>query len=117
MTAIDFAAFVDELATASGDAILPFFRTSLGVEDKGSAAGFDPVTAADRAAEAAMRALIKRNFPEHGIIGEEYGNERAGCRICLGARSDRRHQVIHLRHADLGLADRAHAQRRRRCSA
>ena len=51
MTAIDFAAFVDELATVSGDAILPFFRTSLGVEDKGSAAGFDPVTAADRAAE------------------------------------------------------------------
>ena len=77
MTAIDFAAFVDELATVSGDAILPFFRTSLGVEDKGSAAGFDPVTAADRAAEAAMRALITRNFPEHGIVGEEYGNERA----------------------------------------
>ena len=38
MTAIDFAAFVDELATVSGEAILPFFRTSLGVEDKGSAA-------------------------------------------------------------------------------
>jgi myo-inositol-1(or 4)-monophosphatase len=75
MTAIDFAAFVDELATASGEAILPFFRTSLGVEDKGSAAGFDPVTAADRAAESTMRALIKRSFPEHGIVGEEYGNE------------------------------------------
>ena len=29
MTAIDFAAFVDQLATASGDAILPFFRTAL----------------------------------------------------------------------------------------
>jgi histidinol-phosphatase len=77
MTAIDFAAFVDTLATASGDAILPFFRTSLGVEDKGSAAGFDPVTAADRAAENAMRALIKQSFPAHGIVGEEYGNERA----------------------------------------
>jgi histidinol-phosphatase len=76
MTAIDFAAFVDELATASGDAILPFFRTSLGVEDKGSAAGFDPVTAADRAAEVTMRTLIKRTFPEHGIVGEEYGNEQ-----------------------------------------
>jgi myo-inositol-1(or 4)-monophosphatase len=59
----------------SGDAILPFFRTSLGVEDKGSAAGFDPVTAADHAAETAMRTLIKRSFPEHGIVGEEYGNE------------------------------------------
>jgi myo-inositol-1(or 4)-monophosphatase len=76
MTAIDFAAFVDKLATVSGEAILPFFRTSLGVEDKGSAAGFDPVTAADRAAESAMRALIKSSFPEHGIVGEEYGNEQ-----------------------------------------
>jgi myo-inositol-1(or 4)-monophosphatase len=76
MTAIDFAAFVDQLATVSGEAILPFFRTSLGVEDKGSASGFDPVTAADRAAESAMRTLIKRSFPAHGIVGEEYGNER-----------------------------------------
>ena len=78
MTAVDFAAFVDELATVSGDTILPFFRTSLGVEDKNrTGGGFDPVTAADRAAEAAMRALIRRNFPGHGIIGEELGNERA----------------------------------------
>jgi len=77
MTAIDFSAFVDQLATVSGEAILPFFRTSLGIEDKGSASGFDPVTAADRAAENAMRALIKRSFPAHGIVGEEYGNDRA----------------------------------------
>jgi len=75
MTAIDFSAFVDQLATASGEAILPFFRTALGVEDKGSAAGFDPVTAADRGAEAIMRKLIKESFPAHGIVGEEYGNE------------------------------------------
>ena len=71
MTAIDFAAFVDELATVSGEAILPFFRTTLGVENKSISGGFDPVTAADRAAEAAMRTLIKRAFPEHGIVGEE----------------------------------------------
>jgi myo-inositol-1(or 4)-monophosphatase len=76
MTAIDFSAFVDELATASGEAILPFFRTAMSVEDKG-AASFDPVTAADRAAENAMRTLIKRSFPGHGIVGEEYGNEHA----------------------------------------
>ena len=35
------------------------------------------MTAADRAAEAAMRAMIRENFPDHGIIGEEYGAERA----------------------------------------
>src|SRR5580704_1512433 len=73
MTAIDFAAFVDELATVSGETIRPFFRSALGVENKSASGGFDPVTAADRAAEAAMRALIKRTFPAHGVIGEELG--------------------------------------------
>jgi myo-inositol-1(or 4)-monophosphatase len=76
MTAIDFTSFVDRLASASGDTILPFFRTSLAIENK-KTGGFDPVTAADRAAEDAMRALIRKNFPEHGILGEEYGTERA----------------------------------------
>src|SRR5690606_38071826 len=38
---------------------------------------FDPVTAADRAAEQAMRALIREKFPAHGVIGEEFGPERA----------------------------------------
>jgi myo-inositol-1(or 4)-monophosphatase len=75
MTVIDFASFVDQLASISGDTILPFFRTSLAIENK-KAGGFDPVTAADRAAEHAMRALIRRAFPDHGILGEEYGPER-----------------------------------------
>src|SRR6478735_8506107 len=74
MTAIDFSSFVDQLATASGDTILPFFRTALAVENK-KAGGFDPVTAADRAAEQSMRALIRKQFPDHGILGEEYGSE------------------------------------------
>lgn len=75
MTAVDFAAFVDRLAEASSDAILPFFRTSLGVEDKDRGHGFDPVTAADKAAEQVMRRLIQETFPDHGIIGEEFANE------------------------------------------
>lgn len=77
MTVIDFTAFIEQLATSSGETILPFFRTSLGIENKGSLADFDPVTEADRAAEAVMRRLIKANFPQHGIVGEEFGNERA----------------------------------------
>lgn len=77
MTAIDFQTFIDRLATASGEAILPFFRTALMVDDKNAGGAFDPVTAADRAAELAMRALIRDTFPSHGIIGEEFGSERA----------------------------------------
>ncbi|MFT0862438.1 histidinol-phosphatase [Ancylobacter sp. G4_0304] len=76
MSAVDFEAFVQELATVSGQAILPFFRTALGVEDKSRGIAFDPVTAADRAAEQAMRALIQRSFPTHGIRGEEFPDER-----------------------------------------
>ena len=77
MGLVDFAKFVDELATVAGEAIRPFFRTALGIDNKDGAGRFDPVTEADRAAETAMRALIRRTFPEHGIIGEEFGVERA----------------------------------------
>ena len=75
MTVIDFKAFIGRLATVSGETILPFFRTSLSVDNK-SSNDFDPVTEADRAAEAVMRRLIKSSFPQHGIVGEEFGNER-----------------------------------------
>jgi len=75
MTAIDFSSFVDRLAGVSAETILPFFRTALAVDNK-KTGGFDPVTAADRAAEQAMRALIRQSFPGHGVIGEEYGADR-----------------------------------------
>jgi myo-inositol-1(or 4)-monophosphatase len=77
MTAVDFEAFVARLATAAGEAITPFFRTAMSVQDKGGNGQFDPVTAADHAGEAAMRQLIAATFPTHGIIGEEFGAERA----------------------------------------
>ncbi|WOH82766.1 histidinol-phosphatase [Bradyrhizobium sp. BEA-2-5] len=76
MTVIDFSAFIGRLATTSGETILPFFRTSLSIDDKSKTKDFDPVTEADRAAEAVMRRLIRANFPQHGIVGEEFGNEQ-----------------------------------------
>ena len=77
MTAVDFAAFVERLAQVSGEVILPFFRSAIGAEDKSRGGVFDPVTEADRGAEAAMRRLIGQTFPAHGVIGEEYGVDRA----------------------------------------
>ena len=76
MSAVDFSAFVDELASLSGAAILPFFRSSLSAIDKSNGGAFDPVTEADRASEAVMRSRIKTTFPDHGIIGEEFGSEK-----------------------------------------
>jgi histidinol phosphatase-like enzyme (inositol monophosphatase family) len=77
MTAVDFAAFVGRLADIASETILPFFRTALSSEDKNAGGAFDPVTEADRAAESAMRRLIAETFPNHGIIGEEFGSVRA----------------------------------------
>ncbi len=75
MKLIDFATFVDSLAGASGEAILPFFRSAIHAVDKSSGGLFDPVTEADRAAETTMRRMIKQSFPQHGIVGEEFGAE------------------------------------------
>jgi len=61
-------------ADAAGAVIRPLFRSALLVEAKGDAS---PVTAADRGAEAAMRAVLAACFPAHGIWGEEYGADRA----------------------------------------
>lgn len=76
VTAIDFTAFVNDLAELSGRTISPFFRSALAMENKAHGGAFDPVTEADRAAEAAMRARIRASFPAHGIEGEEYADER-----------------------------------------
>ena len=79
-------AFAHRLADASGAAIRPYFRRRIEVTDKGSAqSGFDPVTAADREAERAMRAIIERERPEDGILGEEFGEKpsRNGLRWVL----------------------------------
>ncbi|NBN65302.1 histidinol-phosphatase [Microvirga tunisiensis] len=66
--------FLERLARAAGEAILPHFRTNGAIDNKLDG-GFDPVTAGDRAGEAAMRALINAEYPRHGILGEEYGPE------------------------------------------
>jgi len=68
-------AFLDRLADAAAAAIMPHFRAATAVENKKQEA-FDPVTEADRSAEAAMRKLIHEAWPDHGIVGEEYGPER-----------------------------------------
>lgn len=72
----EMVAFLDELAEVSGRAILPHFRSRMAVENKHADGTFDPVTVADRAAERVMRDLLAERYPEHGILGEEFGSER-----------------------------------------
>jgi len=66
--------FITELARASGDFIRPLFgRHDVAVELKSDQT---PVTHADRGAEELMRGMIRARFPEHGILGEEFGPDR-----------------------------------------
>lgn len=68
-------ALLTELADIAGEQTLAHFRKRPAVENKLDE-GFDPVTEADRNAERALRARINHQFPDHGIIGEEFGSER-----------------------------------------
>lgn len=60
-----------DMADAARAVILPYFRTNGLATDNKMADGFDPVTAADHAAEAAMRAVLAEQRPDDGILGEE----------------------------------------------
>lgn len=77
MSVVELGRFMEDLAHASGKAIMPFFRAQFALEDKARGGSpFDPVTEADRAAEVVLRAMIGKAFPGHGILGEEFGTER-----------------------------------------
>jgi len=84
--------------------ILPSFRTALSIEDKGRPGSFDPVTAADHAAESGHAYADPRHFPtrhhRRGIRRERADAELSGVLDPIG-----RHQVVHLGHAGLGHAD------------
>ncbi len=76
-------ALIHRLADAAGEVIRPYFRRRIDVIDKGGkdagsgAAMFDPVTAADKGAEQAIRAVLAEERPDDGILGEEFP-EKAG---------------------------------------
>ena len=65
-------ALAGELADLARPITLSRFRQPLDIDVKDDAS---PVTAADREAERALRARIGERFPDHGILGEEFGAE------------------------------------------
>lgn len=73
-------AFVDlaqRLADRAREITGHYFRGDFQVEHKPD---LSPVTVADRETESAMRSMIAAAFPDHGILGEEYGGERTDAR-------------------------------------
>lgn len=63
-------AVAHRLADAAREAIRPHFRAGVATEHKGDAS---PVTVADRAAEEAMRRILAAEYPQDGVVGEEFG--------------------------------------------
>jgi myo-inositol-1(or 4)-monophosphatase len=72
----NLVAFAGRLADASGAVIRPYFRQRIEVVHKPGRHAFDPVTEADKGAERAIRAIIERERPDDGILGEEFGEKR-----------------------------------------
>lgn len=68
----EFKDFSRILSVESGKVIKKYFRTSLNIESK---ADNSPVTIADKKSEEIMRELITKYFPDHGILGEEFGEQ------------------------------------------
>jgi myo-inositol-1(or 4)-monophosphatase len=75
----ELIAFAKDLAAAARKETLHRWLDCCSVEDKGADL-FDPVTDADRQAERAMREIIHARFPDHGISGEEWGEEPGSSR-------------------------------------
>lgn len=72
----DLVGFAHKLADRAGEIIRPYFRKNIAITNKNENS-FDPVTVADRSAEEAMRVLIDRHYPDHGICGEEFPDKAA----------------------------------------
>ena len=66
----NFKSFSKYLADESGEIIKSYFRSDFNIEAKPD---LSPVTIADKKSEETMREIIMREFPDHGIIGEEFG--------------------------------------------
>ena len=69
-----FASLARELALAARRETMPRFLEGCPADNKAGGEAYDPVTEADRSAEQAMREIISRKHPDHGISGEEFGD-------------------------------------------
>ena len=66
----ELIALAERMADESGDILRRYFRRDLRFDDK---ADSTPVTAADREVEKTLRRMIEAAYPDHGIVGEEFG--------------------------------------------
>lgn len=75
----EFLKFANYLADEAAAIARKYFRGSLIIDSKDNST---PVTIADREIELKLRELINQNYPEHSIIGEEYGDKQSISQYC-----------------------------------
>ena len=72
---IEFKKFINHLTEISGNNIKSYFRNNFNIEVKSDDS---PVTIADRSTEEKLREIIMKEYPDHGILGEEFGKHNEG---------------------------------------
>ena len=72
-----FANFLNSLAKELTSFYFSKLNKNFKVSNKFKGKGYDPVTTSDKAFEKLIRSKIKKRFPDHQIIGEEFGKKRA----------------------------------------
>ncbi len=65
--------FGHDVLAEAGEIAARYFRHQVVIANKRGDDGFDPVTEADRGVEARIRERIAERYPDHGVVGEEYG--------------------------------------------
>ena len=66
------------MALEAGDVTLKYFG---GIVDHDAKGDGTPVTIADQEAERLIRSRVEARWPEHSILGEEYGESNEGARV------------------------------------
>ncbi len=74
----DLRRAAEDLARQAGEITLRYFGQRLAPESKSDGT---PVTRADREAETALREGILSRYPDHGVLGEEFGATNEGARV------------------------------------
>src|SRR6266567_798892 len=90
----DLLDFAVSVAWQAGKVTLEYFQTKLTTETKSDES---PVTIADRRTEQTVRELIAAKFPDHNIVGEEYGEQKSDSQYPWIIRSNRRNTIIYSR--------------------
>ena len=80
----EYLNFANNLADEASKTSMQYFRTSLDIDSK---IDESPVTIADKNTELKIRSMIQQEYPEHGILGEEFDS------INANVSSDTMHEI------------------------